>query len=64
MRERPNRTVSKTVVSIGHRGFKSHSLRRRTWPGLPAVVAQATARYDGWLLTRSLTECKVNWTPL
>jgi hypothetical protein len=27
MRERPNRTVSKTVVSIGHRGFKSHSLR-------------------------------------
>ncbi len=28
MRERPNRTVSKTVVSFGHRGFKSHSLRR------------------------------------
>ena len=28
MRERPNRTVSKTVVSYGHRGFKSHSLRQ------------------------------------
>ena len=27
MRERPNRTVSKTVVSLWHRGFKSHSLR-------------------------------------
>src|SRR5438067_13074382 len=27
MRERPNRTVSKTVVSLRHRGFKSHSLR-------------------------------------
>jgi hypothetical protein len=34
MRERPNRTVSKTVVSFGHRGFKSHSLRHRL-PGLP-----------------------------
>src|ERR1700716_907147 len=31
MRERPNRTVSKTVVGPAHRGFKSHSLRR---PGL------------------------------
>ena len=27
MRERPNRTVSKTVESFGLRGFKSHSLR-------------------------------------
>src|SRR5438270_6569162 len=27
VRERPNRTVSKTVVSFGHRGFKSHPLR-------------------------------------
>jgi hypothetical protein len=27
MRERPNRTVSKTVVGLAHRGFKSHSLR-------------------------------------
>jgi hypothetical protein len=32
MRERPNRTVSKTVVSIGHRGFKSHSLRPGVLP--------------------------------
>jgi hypothetical protein len=29
MRERPNRTVSKTVESYGLRGFKSHSLRPR-----------------------------------
>ena len=27
MRERPNRTVSKTVVGPAHRGFESHSLR-------------------------------------
>ena len=27
VRERPNRTVSKTVVPHGHRGFKSHLLR-------------------------------------
>src|SRR6516165_3525150 len=29
VRERPNRTVSKTVVPHGHRGFKSHLLRSR-----------------------------------
>jgi hypothetical protein len=28
MRERPNRTVSKTVVGTAHRGFESHSLRQ------------------------------------
>src|SRR6266851_1601848 len=31
MRERPNRTVSKTVVGPAHRGFKSHSLRQLAW---------------------------------
>jgi GAF domain-containing protein len=36
MRERPNRTVSKTVVSFGHRGFKSHSLRQCVGQGAPA----------------------------
>ena len=29
MREWPNRTVSKTVVPHGYRGFESHSLRHR-----------------------------------
>ena len=33
MREWPNRTVSKTVVPHGYRGFESHSLRHRVgWP--------------------------------
>jgi hypothetical protein len=43
MRERPNRTVSKTVVSFGHRGFKSHSLRTRG-PGCPNRAARAVTR--------------------
>ena len=32
MREWPNRTVSKTVVPHGYRGFESHSLRHRVEP--------------------------------
>jgi hypothetical protein len=31
VRERPNRTVSKTVVPHGYRGFKSHLLRSGPW---------------------------------
>ncbi len=39
VRERPNRTVSKTVVPHGHRGFKSHLLR--SGPQGPAAWANA-----------------------
>ena len=39
MREWPNRTVSKTVVPSGYRGFESHSLRSHAVPKAHGVAA-------------------------
>ncbi len=49
MRERPNRTVSKTVEAFGLRGFKSHSLRnegpgQRHFPPTWAFLAPSRRR--------------------
>ena len=52
MRERPNRTVSKTVVPSGYRGFESHSLRR------PPRHAVAAASGPGERSAMTLTETK------
>ena len=61
MRERPNRTVSKTVVSFGHRGFKSHPLRHPAGPSVarPARVRTACGFVGNCLTTSTVKLVKV-----
>ncbi len=55
MRERPNRTVSKTVVSLWHRGFKSHSLRHLRPAGCVSRPASTRETYHA-AVTATSTE--------